>query len=624
VSLNYLVPRSGMYYARVFDAAGDSHTNPYTMTVSGGQLGFVPAFSPVTSESEGNGDISRANDVALATWVTGTIQPIGDYDWFRFYVNAPGLVRVTHTDVIAPLLSELWVYNANNNEIGYRRTTNPGETNVLNLTVNEGGYYYVKLHDYGDDHSTNAPYRLKIEHTPVVDPLEPNNDFASATRLGQPTVNAFLFDEHDEDWFRVYVRQPGTLALSLDAVPSELRPHLWIYDAGYNERGSWVNTNPGFGGSNVVSYAAPGEGFYYVRVRDESGGVSSSPYTLRITGADFSLAPKLDAIGNRTLTETLGYSIVLHASNPDLSQPLTYSTANLPPGAIFDATTHTFRWTPARGLAGTYPGVHFQASNGTQSDSEDITLTVLPFNHQPVLAWTGEPGYTANGVAPDSGATADTFIYRVTYSDADGDLPQAGWPKVHILSNSVSLAGSPFVMTAASGLSVTAGQVYTLSMRLVAGTNYSYRFQAFDARGLAAIGATNTMPGPGVFEDTDGDGLPDWWEKLYFGSPTAADPAADPDHDHFPNLSEYRAGTNPTNSQSFLGMRAITVTPTETMVSWSSEPGKFYQLERTTNLGQGFDQVVQGNIPATPPTNSMTDTNTVGQGPFFYRVRLVE
>jgi len=171
---------------------------------------------------------------------------------------------------------------------------------------------------------------------------------------------------------------------------------------------------------------------------------------LRITGADFSPAPELAAIGDRTLSETLSYAIVLQASNPDSAQPLTYSAANLPPGATFDAPTRTFRWTPARGMAGTYPGVHFQVSNGVQSDSEDITLTVLPFNTS--RCWLDRRiGYAADGVSPDIGTPVDTFVYRVVYSDADGDLPQAGWPKVHILTNGVSLPGSPFALTAASG-----------------------------------------------------------------------------------------------------------------------------------------------------------------------------
>lgn len=47
---------------------------------------------------------------------------------------------------------------------------------------------------------------------------------------------------------------------------------------------------------------------------------------------------------------------------------------------------------------------------------------------------------------------------------------------------------------------------------------------------------------PVVPPDTDGDGLPDWWEKQY-GGDLAAD--GDADHDGRSNLAEYRAGSNP-------------------------------------------------------------------------------
>jgi hypothetical protein len=52
---------------------------------------------------------------------------------------------------------------------------------------------------------------------------------------------------------------------------------------------------------------------------------------------------------------------------------------------------------------------------------------------------------------------------------------------------------------------------------------------------------------PGV--DSDGDGLPDPWEYIYFGG-LGADPDADPDGDGESNLSESRSKTNPTDTNS--------------------------------------------------------------------------
>lgn len=50
-------------------------------------------------------------------------------------------------------------------------------------------------------------------------------------------------------------------------------------------------------------------------------------------------------------------------------------------------------------------------------------------------------------------------------------------------------------------------------------------------------------------EDSDQDGLPDWWELEYFGALSyGADD--DPDLDDFTNLEEYEAGTNPTDGAS--------------------------------------------------------------------------
>jgi|GEM_PF-2501692 len=54
-------------------------------------------------------------------------------------------------------------------------------------------------------------------------------------------------------------------------------------------------------------------------------------------------------------------------------------------------------------------------------------------------------------------------------------------------------------------------------------------------------------------EDSDGDGIPDWWTQLYFGHPTGlardySRAADDPDGDGLTNFQEFQLGTDPLNA----------------------------------------------------------------------------
>lgn len=50
--------------------------------------------------------------------------------------------------------------------------------------------------------------------------------------------------------------------------------------------------------------------------------------------------------------------------------------------------------------------------------------------------------------------------------------------------------------------------------------------------------------------DYDGNGLPNWWERLWFMRETGTDPLADPDGDGSNNLEEFQRGTNPLDPSS--------------------------------------------------------------------------
>lgn len=421
VFLTYSVPANGFYYIRITDSSNRSHLTSYRFTVQGGTLNYEPPFAPVATEGEPNGSFGEANDIALDTptqpaSVTGTIDPDTDYDWYRFYVNAPGVVTISHTNIAAGMISEFWVYNANSSQIGSHYTTNPGEDNILVMTVDEAGYYRVQLRDRNSTGSSSA-YTLKVTHTAVVDGNEPNDNYGPATPLGNDTVQGYIFDKNDNDWYRIYVREPGILSVSLDVVPEDLRPRLRLYNNNKIEKASYVNTNPGVGGEDVITYNVPAAGFYFVRVYNEDDGYSASPYTLSITGADFSTAPLLSSIGNRTIDEAIKYSFTVDATDPDNEDELTFSATSLPTGASFDPDSQTFSWTPAYGQAGTYSGIHFVVSDGTYSDSEDITITINRVSRAPVLSPIGsKTGQADNLISFQISATDPDSVDTLTYS----------------------------------------------------------------------------------------------------------------------------------------------------------------------------------------------------------------
>jgi subtilisin family serine protease len=123
--------------------------------------------------------------------------------------------------------------------------------------------------------------------------------------------------------------------------------------------------------------------------------------------------------------------------------------------------------------------------------------------------------------------------------------------------------------------------------------------------------------------DTDGNGLPDWWEQLYFGQLTGTDPNADPDNDGASNLAEWLAGTDPTDPNSYLKLVIPNGRPTNGyVVQWPSVAGRFYRLQRATNLATGFNTLVQTNVAATPPTNTLNDTTALPGNTRFYQLQL--
>ena len=130
-------------------------------------------------------------------------------------------------------------------------------------------------------------------------------------------------------------------------------------------------------------------------------------------------------------------------------------------------------------------------------------------------------------------------------------------------------------------------------------------------------GATPT-PGPqGANPDTDGDGMDDAWENLYFGNLSRTG-SADSDGDGMTDLQEFLGGTNPTSAASSLRLQIISANPS--VLQFVTATNKAYTVEFKNTFGETswtFLQSVPGGAARTVRvTNSMAGTTNR-----FYRVR---
>jgi hypothetical protein len=118
--------------------------------------------------------------------------------------------------------------------------------------------------------------------------------------------------------------------------------------------------------------------------------------------------------------------------------------------------------------------------------------------------------------------------------------------------------------------------------------------------------------------DTDGDGLPDFWELAFFEdlSQGAND---DPDNDERTNHEEYVAQTDPTDPNSFLAITALTAVSDGpepgVHIAWTTVPDKTYQLYYSEGPCSGsMTWLACGDpIEGTGETETFVDSGDVGR-----------
>jgi len=234
------------------------------------------------TETEPNDKLGLANEVFAGEPITGTFGFKGDHDWYKITLTTPGRLRCSVTGPPADIRARIRLYNRHADYLYvHNSAVNQGDDVHVTYDVVDPGTYYVRLNER-DNNTSDELYTFTAHFTPVVDPHEPNNEPGRATLITEGTMNGFIFDRSDHDWYKIYVDADSTL--SVDAIPpGEMRPRLRLYDPdmGY----TWVSSqavNPG--DKITLEYQAQVSGFYYVRLNDAEGRAHMEPYTLTVTG----------------------------------------------------------------------------------------------------------------------------------------------------------------------------------------------------------------------------------------------------------------------------------------------------------------------------------------------------
>jgi len=228
---------------------------------------------------EPNNEIGDATELGLGQPISSSIFPAQDADFYKIYLQDPGVLQVGLYGVPPEMKGRIDLYGNNMNWLTRKDGENPGSSVILNVDIGRAGWYYLGIADLNGG-SYAEEYSLIVSFEPVVDE-EPNGEIGDATEI-QPggNVSGYIFPAQDVDFYKTYLDSSGILRASLTGVPQSVAGSMKGRIDLYGKNMNWITRmdaeNPADEVTLKVDIGSPG--WYYFGVGDLNAGSYNQTY----------------------------------------------------------------------------------------------------------------------------------------------------------------------------------------------------------------------------------------------------------------------------------------------------------------------------------------------------------
>ncbi len=378
---------------------------------------------------------------------------------------------------------------------------------------------------------------------------------------GAAIVTGSLQTANDQDVYKFTAVKSGTMAVGASGPDAAiLRVNL------YNSSGTQVanGTASSSTTSATLNYSVMAGQTYYAKVLSVNPQAGRYSVGIGMGSAPVADAPPvMQAIAPVSATAGRPINFTVQASDSD-GKALTYSAANLPSGAFFDAPTRTFSWTPTSTQTGTFNPI-FSVSDGYYLVNQTASIAVSAPAVQPadIGGWTGTAApltldstgagsassqidysgdqdmfkfaATKSGAMTVTGTGSGSMVMRVNLYDANN---------VQVANATASNSSSPATLE----YNVTAGQTYYTKIFSTNTSTGPYQLAISTAAASTPVGQAPVMSAISPVTATAGTPI------------SFVVNATDPDGDTL----TYSAGNLPSGSTFNTSTRTFSWTPTST------------------------------------------------------------